>query len=147
MFNSQEFWGENKSTFGPLFPKGLFGSNLSERIFGDSTFQPTNLIKRYDNDDGSIIIEYSLAGFAAKEIKIVLDTKTNKLLISAESQEKTNNRSFSTTLPLNHDSSAKDITTSYKNGLLKIIINSPEEHKKEDLVDIPVTPSEDEDTK
>lgn len=126
------------------FPFGgsLFGNRFLDSVTEGLSMPSTNLMQRYVEEDGSTVVEYNLAGFEPEDISVKVDTALGELLISARSENGNNRRAFSTVLSLSPYTSAEDITTDYKNGVLAITIAPLEKRKEESLIEIPINRKE-----
>ena len=134
---------DSRSSFAPMpiLPHSLFDSPFFGRMM-DGLSIPSNLMRRYTQEDGSTVLEYNLAGFEVKDIAIKVDTATSELMITAQNEDVSNRRSFSTSVTLSPYTTPEDVTTSYKNGVLQVTVAPLEKRKAESLVDIPVVESE-----
>ncbi len=129
-----------RSAMPAIFPE-LF--NGIDRVF-DRFNVPVNnffggsLLRNYENEDGSSVLEYNLAGYESEEIKVKVDTMRNELLIAAQHTEDNNQRSFRTSVSLSPYTLAEDINVDYVNGVLKISVAPVEKRKQESLTEIPI---------
>ena len=128
--------------FVPSFPtpRTLFGSDLLDRLTGGwaENLYPSNIMRRYTKDDGSLVMEYNLAGFADEDISLKFDSAIGELIINAKSETEDNKRSFSTVLSLSPYTTPDDIFTNYKNGVLEVTIAPLEKRKEDSLVTVPL---------
>lgn len=117
-------------------PRSLFETPFLSRVLEMSL--PNNLMRDYTTEDGSSHLEYNMAGFELEDIKLKVDTAINELVISARSDKPDNKRMFTTTVGLSPYTTPEDISTHYKNGVLRISIAPLEKRKEESLIDIPL---------
>lgn len=122
-------------------PPSLFGMNLFDRFFDglNNQIAQQNIVHREVRDDGSTAIEYNLAGYEPEQVSVKVDTAQGQLIVSAKDERENKRKSFSTVLTLSAYTSPEDITTSYKNGILEIVVAPLEKRKEESLVEIPIS--------
>lgn len=124
---------------GDIFGRSLFGPEILGRVLtSEMPFTSNNLVHRETKEDGSTVLEYNLAGYSTEHISTRLDTAQNQLIISAKDESNSRRKTFSTVLTLSPYTSPEDISTSYKNGILEVVISPLEKRKEESIVDIPI---------
>lgn len=104
-----------------------FASGWFEKMFEDFGMsfdsQDWNITPFKKTVNGNqTILEFNLAGYDSKDIKIKLDNTLCRLTITAESKTKTGNKKFSTHVSLNPCVQSEDITAQHINGLLTITL-------------------------
>ncbi len=116
------------------------GAGMFDRMFdrfNAPMFSTASLMNQYRTENGSVVLEYNLAGFSEDEISVKADTALGELIIKAEHGEEGNKRVFNTTVTLSPYTSPEDITAEYVNGVLRITVAPLEKRKEESLVTIP----------
>lgn len=119
----------------PMFGRGSLFESLAREF--DSVL-PASPIRKYRKEDGTVCVEYNLAGFEKDEISVKVDSAKSILYVSAESNTEDNKRSFSTALTLNEYIKPEDISVGYKNGVLTLEVKPVEGREEEALAELEI---------
>lgn len=86
------------------------------------------LPKKTTNEDGSMSVEFTVAGYQVDEIKAEVDTKSRRLTIHAEHEESGSKKEYSTSISLHPNVDIENMSSELKNGILTVKIPmKPEE--------------------
>lgn len=131
-----------RNALAPFFPTPdivpLVEGSWMDRLLGDMSIYPSALPRRINKEDGSTAIDFNLAGYNPNEVSVKVDTVLKRLFVTAKSENENNRKEFSTSVSLSPYTQPEDISSSYKNGILEVVIKPSIKREEEALVDITI---------